>query len=147
MTSGLSTTTFVALAAALAVTLPVAATGTNDQVNAKLDYGTFQDPSAIVRPKWRYWLPDASVNQSAVASDIKGAVAGGAGGVEFLGYYLYGGINSYGLGGLAESNWSIYGWGTSAWSMCETSTPPVVTNVVQRMFRTQRCKPQWRQEG
>lgn len=63
------------------------------------------------RPRFRYWLPDASVNAETVKADIKSAGAIGAGGVEFLPFYNYGG----GLGGPpAGVNWSTYGFGTPA---------------------------------
>lgn len=80
--------------------------GTNDQVNAPIDYGTFQNPSRDIRPKFRYWLPDASVNQSEVLNDLVDMASKGAGGVEFLGFYLYGGLNLYSYYGLAESDWT-----------------------------------------
>lgn len=38
----------------------------NDQVGADIDYGTFENPSARVRPRFRYWLPDASVDPATV---------------------------------------------------------------------------------
>lgn len=68
-------------------TLPlVLGLGTNDQVNnPKIDYGSFNDPSAYVRPKWRYWVPDASVDPAGVASDIAAARVSGAGGIELFG--------------------------------------------------------------
>ena len=66
------------------------ALNTNDQVGANIDYGTFQNPSAHVRPRFRYWIPDASVNFSVVADDFEIAKEVGMGGLELLGYYLYG---------------------------------------------------------
>lgn len=64
---------------------------TDSLVNAAIDNGTFKDPSVYVRPRFRYWVPDASVDHDVLAADIAGAKAAGAGGVEVLGYYLYGG--------------------------------------------------------
>ncbi|KAJ6186560.1 hypothetical protein N7519_007861 [Penicillium mononematosum] len=46
--------------------------------------GTFANPSAQVRPFFRYWLPDGSVDPTVVASDIRSAAEVGAGGIEFL---------------------------------------------------------------
>ena len=66
--------------------------GNNDQVNPNVDYGTFANPSSNVRPRFRYWVPDASVNLSQLAFDIADAGSKGVGGVEILGYYLYGGL-------------------------------------------------------
>jgi hypothetical protein len=73
------------------------------------DYGTFERPSAAFRPRFRYWLPDASVDGDVVKADIVSAASIGAGGVEFLPYYNYGG--GYG-GPPAGVNWSTYGFGT-----------------------------------
>ena len=64
---------------------------TDDLVNAAIDAGTFQDPSVKVRPRFRYWPPDASINLTRMVEDIKGLGEIDAGGVELLGYYLYGG--------------------------------------------------------
>ena len=44
-----------------------------------------------VRPRFRYWVPDASADHATLAADVKAAGDVGAGGVEVLGYYLYGG--------------------------------------------------------
>ncbi|KAK5120725.1 hypothetical protein LTR85_006083 [Meristemomyces frigidus] len=84
---------------------------TDDQVNAAIEAGTFERPSALVRSRFRYWLPDASVNHTRVALDVADAGRVGAGGVEVLGYYLYG---SY-PGELIPVDWATYGWGTQAW--------------------------------
>ncbi|KAF2096025.1 hypothetical protein NA57DRAFT_67641 [Rhizodiscina lignyota] len=81
---------------------------TDALVNAAIDAGTFQNPSAKIRPRYRYWVPDASVSHASLAEDVKEAGEVGAGGVEVLGYYLYGGT-------FAPDDWSIYGWGTPAW--------------------------------
>lgn len=93
------------------------AMGTNDQVNVNVDYGTFQAPSAIVRPRFRYWLPDASVNSSQVADDIRDVGRVGAGGVELLGYYLYGNVQIFpGNFSLLQSDWTVNYFGSPAWS-------------------------------
>jgi hypothetical protein len=85
----------------------------NDQVNAPIETGTFQNPSANVRPRFRYWIPDASVDVKAVEEDVAGAKAAGAGGLEVLGYYDYGSNP----GTFEPTDWATYGWGTEAWSM------------------------------
>lgn len=85
---------------------------TNDQVNAPIQAGTFKNPSSNVRPRFRYWIPDASADLSWVEKDIEGAAAAGAGGVELLGYYQYG-ANP---GDFVPVDWSQYGWGTPSWS-------------------------------
>jgi hypothetical protein len=65
---------------------------TDSLVNAALNNGTFREPSVLVRPRFRYWVPDASVDHEVLASDITEAKTAGAGGVEVLGYFLYGGM-------------------------------------------------------
>ena len=81
--------------------------------------GTFQNPSVHVRPKFRYWIPDASVDHAAIAEDVRAASSVGAGGLELLGYYLYGGppSNGAGRGDGAPDDWAVNGFGTSAWRM------------------------------
>ena len=103
-----------------AVTWPGAfSVGTNDQIGADIDYGTFQNPSSYVRPRFRYWANDASLNLSIVAEDVKAAGKAGAGGIELLGYYLYGDSSNFGgqLASPLQSDWTVYGFGSSAWSM------------------------------
>jgi hypothetical protein len=85
---------------------------TNDQTNAPVHRGSFQDPTARLRPHLRYWLPDASVDPETVQENIKSAGAIGAGGVEILPFYNYGGsLGSQPVGG----DWSKYGFGTAAY--------------------------------
>jgi len=91
--------------------LGLALAGVSDQVNADVDYGTFNSPSSYVRPKFRYWLPDASVDEATVQSDIESAASVGAGGVEFLGFYNYGGELGVTPPG---ADWTVYGFGTPA---------------------------------
>lgn len=97
----------------------VFATGTNDQVEPDIDYGSFQNPSSNVRPRFRYWVNDASMNLSVVAEDVKAMGKAGAGGLELLGYYLYG--DSSNLDGQLQcplqTDWTIFGFGSPAWSM------------------------------
>ncbi|KAE9371636.1 hypothetical protein N431DRAFT_545837 [Stipitochalara longipes BDJ] len=96
--------------------------GTNDQDgNANVHYGTFQAPSANVRPRFRYWLPDASVNQSQVADDIRDAGKVGSGGIELLGYYLYGNVQIFpGNYDLLQSDWTVNYFGSPAWKNLQT---------------------------
>ncbi|PSN71528.1 hypothetical protein BS50DRAFT_486722 [Corynespora cassiicola Philippines] len=80
----------------------------------------FRDPKSVYRPKFRYWMPDASISSENVARDIREAKAIGAGGLEFLPFYTYGmGDETYrrfdGLGNYPEPDfpdWNIYGFGT-----------------------------------
>jgi hypothetical protein len=90
----------------------------NPNTTAHIDSGTFSSPAAVIRPKFRYWIPDASVDPDIVAKDVKASGDVGMGGMELLGYYLYGGPPSNGAGrGLAApADWAVYGFGTDAWS-------------------------------
>lgn len=89
---------------------------TNNQVAASIDYGSFSNPSAQVRPRFRYWIPDASVNLDVVADDFAKVKNVGMGGLELLGYYLYGNYPSIvAEGGPVPVDWTKYGWGTEAW--------------------------------
>ncbi|KIW43060.1 uncharacterized protein PV06_04207 [Exophiala oligosperma] len=90
---------------------------TDPSTNAVVDKGTFGNPSVNVRPKFRYWTPDASVDLDTVADDVQAAGDIGAAGLELLGYYLYGGppSNGAGRGDSAPVDWATYGFGTPAW--------------------------------
>ncbi|KAH7129747.1 hypothetical protein B0J13DRAFT_644623 [Dactylonectria estremocensis] len=75
--------------------------------------GTFSHPEARVRPRFRYWLPDASVDVDVVVKDIASAASIGAGGVEFIQFFEYGGD----LGSMPPgANWSTYNFGTPAFN-------------------------------
>ncbi|KLU82943.1 hypothetical protein MAPG_02010 [Magnaporthiopsis poae ATCC 64411] len=50
----------------------------------------FEAPSAEHRPKFRYWLPDAAVDRSVLANDVRALKQVGAGGLEFVPFYNYG---------------------------------------------------------
>ncbi|KAL4894986.1 hypothetical protein BDV59DRAFT_200244 [Aspergillus ambiguus] len=90
-----------------ALLLPQHGGAVDNQVGARIDYGTFESPGARVRPRFRYWLPDASVDPTTVQRNIKDAGAIGAGGVEFLPYYNYGTE-------VPGADWSTYAFGTPA---------------------------------
>jgi len=62
---------------------------TNDQVFSDIPYGTFENPSVHVRPRFRYRIPDASVSLTEVRNDFALIKQAGMGGMELLGYYLY----------------------------------------------------------
>ncbi|KAK5170341.1 uncharacterized protein LTR77_004928 [Saxophila tyrrhenica] len=72
-------------------------------------YGTFEHPAARARPRFRYWLPDASVDPSTVQNDIRSAANLGIGGIELLPFYNYG-------GGTPVVDWVKYGFGTPAFN-------------------------------
>ncbi|OJJ40082.1 hypothetical protein ASPWEDRAFT_191821 [Aspergillus wentii DTO 134E9] len=77
--------------------------------SASTDFGTFQNTSNHVRPKFRYWLPDPSVDTATVQDDIKRAATIGAGGIEFLPLYNYGGDM---VSEPKGADWATYGFGT-----------------------------------
>ncbi|SCO90267.1 uncharacterized protein FRV6_14395 [Fusarium oxysporum] len=68
----------------------------------------FDSPSAVYRPKFRYWLPDAAVDHELLVHDISDIRNVGAGGLEFVPYYNYG----FGTGDI--SNWDVYAFGKPA---------------------------------
>jgi hypothetical protein len=110
------------------------AKGANDQVNANIDYGTFQNPSNYVRPRFRYWAPDASVNMTQVAEDVREAGRVGVGGVELLAYYLYGDVQLFpGNYDALESDWTVNYFGSPAWS--ESQRP-----IGYKTVLTLRCR-------
>lgn len=93
-----------------------AAFNTDDQVGQPVTYGTFEDPAAHLRPRFRYWIPDASINLTTVADDFVRVKEAGLGGLELLGYYLYGNYpEQIAEGGPTPTDWTKYGWGTEAW--------------------------------
>ncbi|KXH29506.1 hypothetical protein CSIM01_06239 [Colletotrichum simmondsii] len=63
-------------------------------------------PSAQVRPRFRYWMLDPSVDHDMVASDIRAAGAIGAGGVELVAFY------NYGFAAPPGADWLRFGYGT-----------------------------------
>ncbi|RAH73281.1 uncharacterized protein BO66DRAFT_464466 [Aspergillus aculeatinus CBS 121060] len=81
--------------------------------NTQNDQGTFQNPGALIRPRFRYWLPDAGVNKTVVQENVISAASIGAGGVEFVPFYDYGGELAYGGPG---PDWVKYGFGTEAFN-------------------------------
>ncbi|KAL2846698.1 hypothetical protein BJY01DRAFT_263257 [Aspergillus pseudoustus] len=72
------------------------------------DHGTFSNPASNVRPRFRYWLPDASVDAEVVAEDVAAVAQVGGGGMEFVPFFDYGGA----LNSNPPVNWSTYGFGT-----------------------------------
>lgn len=61
------------------------------QTEIPISAGSFANPGANVRPRFRYWLPDASVDADTVAADIAAADSISAGGIELLSLFEYGG--------------------------------------------------------
>jgi hypothetical protein len=83
------------------------------EIASAIKYGTFVDPANNARMKFRYWLPDASVDIATVQSDIKAAGALGAGGVELVPLYNYGASLA---GPPKGADWAAYGFGTPAFA-------------------------------
>lgn len=76
---------------------------------APINAGSFANPGASIRPRFRYWLPDASVDVQTIAADIAAAGSIGAGGIELLPFFEYGGE----LGSMpAGADWATYNFGT-----------------------------------
>lgn len=83
--------------------------GAKAPVPAFASHDDFQRPPLSSRPIFRYWVPDASVDGEILETNVKDAGSIGAGGVEFLPFYNYGGqMGDYPPG----ADWSKYGFGT-----------------------------------
>lgn len=77
-----------------------------------LDSGTFDNPSSRLRTHFRHWLPDACVESEQLKLDIISSLSIGAGGVELVPFYNYGGC----FGMKPESvDWTTAGFGTPAY--------------------------------
>ncbi|KAF5584443.1 glycosyl hydrolases family 2 sugar binding domain-containing protein [Fusarium pseudocircinatum] len=96
------------VAACLLLSPSSAGAGTRDNTNL---YTSFKNPPVTSRPLFRYWLPDANTDASKVAEDIAGAGSIGAGGVEFVPFYQYGGHGGRYPPG---ADWATYGFGSPA---------------------------------
>ncbi|KAF4478574.1 hypothetical protein FAGAP_12315 [Fusarium agapanthi] len=70
----------------------------------------FESPANDYRPKFRYWLPDASVPAESVVRDVEAMEAVGAGGIEFLPFFAYGIAPPDNL----PTDWRIFGFGTES---------------------------------
>ncbi|CAK7214333.1 hypothetical protein SBRCBS47491_002105 [Sporothrix bragantina] len=68
---------------------------------------SFDNPPLAAHPKFRYWLPDASVSADILGADIASLITAGAGGIELLPFYNYGQPP-------ISTDWSVYGFGTPA---------------------------------
>lgn len=98
-----------AAAAAVLGGLTSAAASTSNQAGSPFNGGTFQQPSSLVRPRFRYWLPDSSVDPDVLKADIASAGSIGAGGVELLPFFQYGGA----IGSIPPgADWSASNFGT-----------------------------------
>ncbi|GKZ35542.1 hypothetical protein AbraIFM66950_006205 [Aspergillus brasiliensis] len=73
--------------------------------------GTFENPSVICRPRFRYWLPDSGVDPEIVAANIRDSGEHGAGGIELVPFFNYGGESG---GPALGANWVANGFGTPA---------------------------------
>ncbi|KKY13290.1 putative secreted protein [Diplodia seriata] len=80
--------------------------------SAKED-NAFSSPDLKYRPKFRYWIPDASVSNEIVQKDIATMADVGAGGFELVAYYQYGFPESD-SGEATPTDWGVYGFGTDA---------------------------------
>ncbi|KAL4870900.1 hypothetical protein BDV12DRAFT_207278 [Aspergillus spectabilis] len=90
-----------ACATALAAIIP--------SVSRGLAEGSFATPAVSVKPKFRYWLPDASTDAGGFSDDIAQLAKRGAGGTELLNYF---GLPT----SVTPSNWDIYGYGAPGYA-------------------------------
>ncbi|KAE8137002.1 hypothetical protein BDV38DRAFT_293566 [Aspergillus pseudotamarii] len=83
----------------------------HDSSGPSSSLGTFQNPSVRCRPRFRYWLPDAGVDKGIVSTNIKDSGERGAGGIEFVPFYNYGGEAG---DPPPQADWVTNGFGTPA---------------------------------
>ncbi|KFY14470.1 hypothetical protein V492_02598 [Pseudogymnoascus sp. VKM F-4246] len=96
----------------LICTLSVCATGLTGivpKVSTDHPEGSFASPGVATKPKFRYWLPDASIDPTGFSDDIIQLAKRGAGGTELLNYF---GLPT----SVTPSNWDIYGYGAPGYS-------------------------------
>ncbi|GAB3973576.1 hypothetical protein GCM10029978_053210 [Actinoallomurus acanthiterrae] len=75
-----------------------------------LTAGTFQNPPASVRPKYRWWVPLAHTDDDELRAEVEQIAASGAGGVE---------VSPFGVPGTGNQQPEFlrtYGWGTALWT-------------------------------
>lgn len=90
--------------------IPLSQSSSDFKTAESISVGSFANPAANVRPRFRYWLPDASVDVNTVAADIAAAGSIGAGGIELVPFFEYGGE----LGSMpAGADWATYNFGTA----------------------------------
>jgi hypothetical protein len=83
------------------------------------DWTRFKDPPVGVRPRFRYWIPDASVEIAPAVQDVARAKDVGAGGLEILPFYGYETTPGY----FVPVDWSKYYWGSEPWRKCPRPSP------------------------
>ncbi|GAA4623184.1 glycosyl hydrolase [Actinoallomurus vinaceus] len=75
-----------------------------------LTAGTFQNPPANVRPKYRWWVPLAHTDDDELRAEVQQIAASGAGGVEVAPFGVPG------AGNQQPEFLRTYGWGTRLWT-------------------------------
>lgn len=75
-----------------------------------LTRGTFADPPASVRPKYRWWQPLASTDDAELAAELDQIKKAGGGGAEVAPF------NVEGTGNNTPEFLKTYGWGTPLWA-------------------------------
>ncbi|KAI7530956.1 hypothetical protein KC331_g14398 [Hortaea werneckii] len=71
-----------------------------------LDYGTFDRPSKHMQPRFRYVIPESSVDPDDFVADIKDIAGVGSGGIELIGFPQ---------GVAPPIDWTKYPWGGEVW--------------------------------
>ncbi|RMY64163.1 hypothetical protein D0863_10015 [Hortaea werneckii] len=80
--------------------------GSSVDNESHLDYGTFDRPSKHMQPRFRYVIPESSVDPDDFVADIKDIAGVGSGGVELIGFPQ---------GVAPPIDWTKYPWGGEAW--------------------------------
>ncbi|KAL3484600.1 hypothetical protein BJX62DRAFT_243769 [Aspergillus germanicus] len=94
-------------------------------------FDEFKSPPATSRPKFRYWLPDASIPIESLQRDIADLESIGAGGFELVPFYSYGNPT----GAAPPTDWNVYGFGTKAFrGVFEAALEAAVQNDVLMDF-------------
>jgi alpha-L-rhamnosidase len=95
--------------AAAPVSPPSTTAATPDRAPV-LTAGTFRQPPASVRPKYRWWVPLADTDDGELRAEVDQIAASGAGGVEVAPFGVPGAGNQ-------EAGFlKTYGWGTALWT-------------------------------
>jgi hypothetical protein len=68
----------------------------------------FNSPTGLARPTFRYWIPDADVNETVLSFDLQQMKSSGWGGVEVIA------LENYGIE-LAVVDPAVYGYGGKDW--------------------------------
>ncbi|MGH1562556.1 glycosyl hydrolase [Mumia sp. DW29H23] len=99
-----------AVPATTTATSPTTGGGTAEALAPRLTASTFADPPAAVRPKYRWWMPQAYTDDDQLRAELADMRAAGAGGAEVAAFTFQG------SGTTSQSFLDQYAWGTTRWT-------------------------------